>query len=442
MRMKTWWGGATVLMLGALGLAALGAGSIVAYEYSNSDHFCTNACHAVHPEEPIAHQGAAHARVNCVECHIGRLPTLKAMMAKTEHFHELWGMIVGYERPTISTTLKPSRQACETCHWPAATHSDTLLIKKRYDTDARSTETTIRLTLHTGFDVLRQSEAQGIHWHVENPVEYVATDIRNQEIPWVRVTYADGSQDTWTDPTATAAVDPADARLMDCLDCHNTVGHPFPNPEDKVDSAIAHGRMDRRELPSLKARSAELVEKAVALGEEGAATDDAMAALVAEVGADYLADDREPAAVAAFEKTMTDILQKSTFDAAGVTWRSFPDNSAHKDFAGCFRCHDGKHLNDEGQSIPLQCNICHDIPAVKREGGPEPVTSTKIPGVKQPPSHTKPNFMHEHRFQLDATCSACHGELEFGRDGGSFCSNPACHGREWPEVNLNVSRDG
>jgi hypothetical protein len=32
----------------------------------------------------------------------------------------------------------------------------------------------------------------------------------------------------------------------------------------------------------------------------------------------------------------------------------------------------------------------------------------------------------------------CHGKLEFGREGGNFCSNPACHGRTWPEVNLNV----
>jgi hypothetical protein len=33
----------------------------------------------------------------------------------------------------------------------------------------------------------------------------------------------------------------------------------------------------------------------------------------------------------------------------------------------------------------------------------------------------------------------CHGKIEFGRAGeGSFCSNPACHGRTWPELNLNM----
>ena len=32
----------------------------------------------------------------------------------------------------------------------------------------------------------------------------------------------------------------------------------------------------------------------------------------------------------------------------------------------------------------------------------------------------------------------CHGKIEFGREGGNFCSNPACHGRSWPAVNLNA----
>ena len=37
------------------------SGGIVAWEYSNSDAFCTNMCHAVHPEEPKAHAASLHA---------------------------------------------------------------------------------------------------------------------------------------------------------------------------------------------------------------------------------------------------------------------------------------------------------------------------------------------------------------------------------------------
>ena len=32
----------------------------------------------------------------------------------------------------------------------------------------------------------------------------------------------------------------------------------------------------------------------------------------------------------------------------------------------------------------------------------------------------------------------CHGPIKWGKDGGSFCSNPACHGRSWPELDLNT----
>ena len=60
-------------------------------------------CHAVHPEEPKAHAASFHARVNCVECHMGRLSTLQLMAIKPTHINELWGMIVGYERPIHTT---------------------------------------------------------------------------------------------------------------------------------------------------------------------------------------------------------------------------------------------------------------------------------------------------------------------------------------------------
>ena len=36
-------------------------------------------------------------------------------------------------------------------------------------------------------------------------------------------------------------------------------------------------------------------------------------------------------------------------------------------------------------------------------------------------------------------CSACHGEIEFGTDNSSFCANSACHGRAWPEVELDAA---
>src|SRR6185295_19364595 len=168
---------ATLVLIG-IGAAVLGAAGIVAWEYSNSNAFCTNACHAVHPEEPIAHAASFHARVDCVECHMGRMSTLQLMAIKPTHINELWGMIVGYERPVHTHSLRPARESCEACHWPEAAHNDTVRVRYRYGDDAKSTESKTTLQMHTGTGqglAGRSAEqrsgppvgvAKGIHWHV------------------------------------------------------------------------------------------------------------------------------------------------------------------------------------------------------------------------------------------------------------------------------------
>src|SRR5512140_2982143 len=111
-------GTALTIVVGVIVIAAVTAAGIVGWEFSNSNAFCTNMCHAVHPEEPKAHAASFHARVNCVECHMGRMSTLELMAIKPTHVGELWGMVVGYERPITTHSLRPARESCEACHWP------------------------------------------------------------------------------------------------------------------------------------------------------------------------------------------------------------------------------------------------------------------------------------------------------------------------------------
>ena len=61
---------------------------------------------------------------------------------------------------------------------------------------------------------------------------------------------------------------------------------------------------------------------------------------------------------------MKRILMLTSFSAEKLTWKTFPTNVGHNDFPGCFRCHDGKHLDDNGQAIRLQCTLCHALPQV------------------------------------------------------------------------------
>jgi hypothetical protein len=432
-------GAATLFVLGGLALAVMAAGGIVAWEYSNSNQFCATMCHSVHPEETRAHGTGVHARVNCVECHMGRLSTLHMMALKPTHAKELWGMIVGYERPLTSSTLRPSRDHCEGCHWPAVEHHDSITIKKRYGTDAKSSETTYRLVLHTGMGTIRDSTARGIHWHIQNEVNFIATDPQRRDIPWVQVKGADGKVSTYVDLTAKlseAELKKFEPRRMECYDCHNAVGHPFRNPADLVDEAIAAGKIDRS-LPNAKARAVALIEETSKLTgphkEMGARIEKliADAAPKGEMKPEMQAKEKQ------FEAVMKQILVDSTFSHEGLSWQSFPNHAGHKDFPGCFRCHDGKHLNEKGEAIRLQCTLCHNLPQVEREGGKGTVPSTVSAGLTPPPTHEEPNFMHEHRTKLDDTCTMCHGKIEWGAEGGSFCSNPACHGRKWPGMTLD-----
>ena len=44
-----------------------------------------------------------------------------------------------------------------------------------------------------------------------------------------------------------------------------------------------------------------------------------------------------------------------------VSWKGYPDHLGHMYSAGCFRCHDGKHVSDKGKVLTNDCNSCHTI---------------------------------------------------------------------------------
>jgi hypothetical protein len=439
---KTMVGAIGTIVAVGIGLMVLAAAGIAGWEYTNSDQFCETMCHSVHPEEIVSHKTAAHAQVRCVECHMGRNSTLKLIAMKPTHFKELWGMIVGYERPLHASGLRPAREACESCHNPQAEHHDSIAVNKRYGTDPKSSQTDYRIALHTSANAERELpwKVTGIHWHIANDVQFKSADVQGREIPWVQVTKPDGTKVTYVDAESKLSADELaklEPRRMECFNCHNAVGHPFRNPADKVDEAIAAGRIDR-ELPSVKARAVAMIAAAGDLSGPLSQRTAAIDKLIAENAAKAAVPANLKEKEAQFQKVMKEVLLNSTFEEKGFTWQSFPNHGGHKDSPGCFRCHNGKHLNDKGESIRLQCTLCHELPQVKLENGKGTVPSTIVAGVSPPDSHNEPNFMHEHRFKIDDSCAMCHGKLDFGKEGGNFCANPACHGRQWPGVNLNV----
>jgi hypothetical protein len=53
------------------------------------------------------------------------------------------------------------------------------------------------------------------------------------------------------------------------------------------------------------------------------------------------------------------IYSRNYDPAMKVNWKNFPDNAGHMYSLGCFRCHDGKHVSDDGRVISKDCSTCH-----------------------------------------------------------------------------------
>jgi hypothetical protein len=126
------------------------------------------------------------------------------------------------------------------------------------------------------------------------------------------------------------------------------------------------------------------------------------------------------------------------FEGEGVTWESFPDHlghGGHKPFPGCFRCHNGKLQSEEGDPIRIQCTLCHSIP--EKAGLTDQPPELPAAEREQPSSHQVGDFVVEHRWLATDECAECHGDVEFGADDSGFCANSACHGQEWPELELD-----
>lgn len=399
-------------------------------DWANSTKFCGTTCHAMKPEY-TAYQGSFHARVRCAECHVG--PGLWAEVeAKWQGVRELWLYVTDtWERPIPSPVenLRPARDTCEACHWPEVFYNDRAVDIVHYADDEANTRSDTYMLVKIGGGSSRRGQGRGIHWHIENPIEYIATDAQRQNIPWVRV-QVDGQTLTYVDvtqPLSDAELGRYETRVMDCIDCHNRATHVFRSAEEGVEGAMANGLLPD-DLPYLRQHAVGVMSADYATEEEAMASIAALADFYKQHYPDvYKARSTD---ISAAVQVLQSLYRSSHFPEYRVTSATYPDNIGHKDSPGCFRCHDGKHLASDGSSIRLHCNICHTIPQTVVGGGPAPAVplSSTVP---QPDSHLASNWMAEHRVAVDQTCAACH-------QMPTFCANPNCHGRSWPYVDLRA----
>src|SRR4030065_874352 len=244
---KTWVRVLPYAILGVLTLIVLIAAAY-GWQYTNSPEFCGTSCHTM-PPEYSAYLDSPHARVDCVECHIGRGFIATQITRKAGDLrHVIATIFENYEYPIYATRMQPARETCEKCHNPDKFSNDSLVEDKRYQDNMENTAYSIFLSLKTGGGTTRQGLGKGIHWHVENRVLYYATDPLQEIIPYIRVYSSDGSYTEYTDIASSfnpADLKDSDLREMDCMTCHNRVTHLAPMPAAHNDTAITRGFMRR-----------------------------------------------------------------------------------------------------------------------------------------------------------------------------------------------------
>ncbi len=413
-------------------------GIIYAWDYTNSPTFCGTTCHTM-PPEYNAWQRSPHARVSCVECHIGRDIITTSFTRKAGDLMHVVRLSSGrYTFPLYATEMLPAREACERCHWPEKFAEDRSISVKHFDNDEKNTPVTTYLLMKTGGGTQREGQGFGIHWHIENKIDFVATDELKQTIPWIQVTDNNGKQTTYYDienPLTPDELKRATKHRMDCIDCHNRVSHTFRNPEQAIDQALALKRVDAS-IPFIKKKATEVLSGIYRSFDDANKSIETLDGFYAKNYPDYYkTHTTEIKTTIDFLKT---VYQSLVFPTQDLSWTTHPDNLGHKDWPGCFRCHDGKHFTqDNKQAIRIECNICHTLPEVTTPGGPAPVIS--VIRADEPDSHRTTTWLAEHRTAFDTSCQACHDTNNAGaKDNSSFCSNSACHGTQWKFAGLNA----
>jgi hypothetical protein len=336
-------------------LLLAGYGSL---HWMESPTFCGQACHVPMQPQFSAWQVAAHGRVPCVKCHIGEGAAAFAH-AKLSGVRQLVHVTTGsYPTPIPpGARMDPGAQAqtCTNCHQPESIRGDRVRVMREYADDEASTQTTTVLQMHVGSSIASE---RAIHWHANpaNRVEYVATDAERQTIPYVKVTDAKGTVTEYVAPDVSADVIRAGTRrIMDCVDCHNTVGHPIsPTAEQAVDRALASALVSRQ-LPFVRREGVRLVKAPYPSQDAAAAAIDRDLRRFYQSQGETDDGDEIGRSVAALQE----VYRRNVFPAMKVTWGTYPDNKGHLTSTGCFRCHDDSHQARDGSTISGDCEYCH-----------------------------------------------------------------------------------
>ncbi|MBP1690752.1 MAG: Cytochrome c family protein [Bacteroidetes bacterium] len=342
-------------------------GSYRTFEWTESVEFCGTTCHSVMEPEHTAYQYSPHARVKCVDCHVGSGAGWY-VRSKLSGAYQVYATLADVHPrpiPTPIANLRPAQETCEQCHWPSHFSAEKKYVNTYFKSDEANTRWTLGLLMKIGGGGDEGGPSGGIHWHmnIANEVTYVSTDSQRQVIPLIRARNKNtGVVTEYVAQDAAEGIDTLRSRswaTMDCIDCHNRPSHIYRPPARIVDQSLAHGRIST-DLPRIREMGMGVLK------EEYTSTEAAMDS-IALVLKDFYEKEHpaivkeRPGLLAGAINELQEQYRRNFFPRMKVRWSVYPNNIGHMTDLGCFRCHDGKHSTADGRVISKDCNSCHTI---------------------------------------------------------------------------------
>ena len=294
----------------------LGISIMMMLPFSESTTFCTT-CHTMEPQGK-AHEAGAHADVPCGECHV--TPTAEGWIrAKIGGTKELYALVTNtYPRPidsperylSVDVTdrphaadftrkIPPVTDSCLRCHQAKTLAKEPppikLIVNTQYMKDETNTKQVVSVTLRPSAlsptaadvtDLTENSEQAGVvsvHWHYFKNLKIYQSEATNGPIELMQFTNTKGQVVSFIDAAEIGVTNSVSediqrlenklsSRPIDCIDCHNRVGHAIPSVDASLNAAIEEGvistklpfvRRDAEKLLSARYESVDAAESAV-----------------------------------------------------------------------------------------------------------------------------------------------------------------------------------
>jgi nitrate/TMAO reductase-like tetraheme cytochrome c subunit len=410
-------------------------GGVLSVKYTETASFC-GRCHTMGPELK-AYQLSAHREVACAECHVepGVGGFVKAKVNGTRQLIQVMAGTYPKPIPPPDHSALPSvSQTCLRCHSIDKITQNggpiKLVLRPTYQTDEKNTRELVAVVLRPAGMGDSSGKTVGVHWHVQQKVTYTTDQPEGaQKIDLVEVTRPDGTKEQYVSAAKVAGSTDVSqdinqlkatqtTRTMDCLDCHNRAGHAVPSVSQALDQSMASGKIAVN-LPYVKRESTTLLERDYASQKDA---DAAIAGLKATYRQRYpLVFKQNGPQIDQAVTEVQRIYRELASPDMKVQAETYPDNLGHQTSQGCFRCHDGRHVQvvngkPTGKAIPSACSTCHTFPQVGNQ-----VSGILLGGA--PATHSDPLYVFNHKKLASSSdptgtsCGQCHQR--------AYCQN--CH---------------